>query len=199
MNASNCQSKRFKAAYMTVREMNVSKEAFAEGVGLSVSAVMQKISSCDLLSHVHTSEEQAKAGEALAANLKWLKANQAGNPYVPPEPKEQEAQQTQPVREASENTSPSSAVASQPVSVPTPIPGPSLRRQRGQANDARHKTGMPVKVKYLLANDSAGKYRFVTPAAEAVGQFDHADSLEDIVKQVKQQYAPLVVLEEIDE
>lgn len=56
-----------------------------------------------------------------------------------------------------------------------------------------------IRVKFLVANDALGKYRFVTPAAEVTGQFDHANTLEEIVEKVKIAYAPRVFLEEIEE
>ena len=44
---------------------------------------------------------------------------------------------------------------------------------------------MIVKVKYVEANDALGRFRYATPEALAVGQFDHADSLEEIERKVR--------------
>ena len=43
---------------------------------------------------------------------------------------------------------------------------------------------MIIKVKYVEANDIQGKFRYATPDALVVGQFDHADSLEEILEKV---------------
>lgn len=44
---------------------------------------------------------------------------------------------------------------------------------------------MVIVVKYCEANDAMGKFRYATPEALAVGQFDHADSLEEIERKVR--------------
>jgi len=44
---------------------------------------------------------------------------------------------------------------------------------------------MVVRVKYVEANDAQGKFRYATPDALAVGQFDHADSIEEIERKVR--------------
>lgn len=169
MDSSNCQQPRFRAAYVAVRELNISKEAFAEGIHLSVSAVAQKISDCSLPSHVHVTEGQANAAEKLLDDLLELKGLPA-----------QRAKVNQPASEAGGNTS--ANVSAVVKATNTKVKKPA---------------GKPVKVKYLEARDALGRYRFVTPDAEAVGQFDHAETLEEIITKVKQQYAPLVMLEEI--
>ena len=74
---NDCHQLRFRAAYMAVREFNISKEAFAEALDLSVSAVQQKISDCSLPSHLHSTEEQALKAEKLLADLLEMKV---GNP-----------------------------------------------------------------------------------------------------------------------
>ena len=44
---------------------------------------------------------------------------------------------------------------------------------------------MIIRVKYLEANDLAGKFRYATPDALAVGQFDHANSLIEIEEKIR--------------
>jgi hypothetical protein len=56
-----------------------------------------------------------------------------------------------------------------------------------------------VKVEYIEALDALGKYRFITPAAKAVGQFDHANTLEEIRIAVAKAYAPVITLMDITE
>jgi hypothetical protein len=41
-----------------------------------------------------------------------------------------------------------------------------------------------IRVKYVEANDVLGRFRYATPDALAAGQFDHADSLEEIEQKV---------------
>ena len=44
---------------------------------------------------------------------------------------------------------------------------------------------MVIVVKYCEANDAMGKFRYATPDALAVGQFDHADSLKEAEQKVR--------------
>ena len=74
---NDCHQPRFRAAYMAVRELNISKEAFAEALDLSLSAVQQKISLCSLPSHSHSTEEQALKAEKLLSDLLEMKAGGA--------------------------------------------------------------------------------------------------------------------------
>lgn len=84
------------------------------------------------------------------------------------------------------------------VAAPGAAPGKTDRRLKANRVPGAKTSAQAIRVKYVLSGDTLGKYRFMTPAAEAVGQFDHAQTLEEIVEKVKIAYAPRIFLEEVE-
>lgn len=55
-----------------------------------------------------------------------------------------------------------------------------------------------IQVWYLLANDPSGKYRWWTTEMEQVGQFEHANSLEEIETKAREQVSVKLIESHLD-